>query len=272
MNDQSPQALVRRPSPLLAQGEVTHIERSSHVDADLAAGQWEQYVSELRAAGYRIHEAPPAPEHPDGVFIEDTMVVADELAVISRMGAQTRTGEVDTARATARAIGLTVVELSEVPVPLRSQGPVQLEGGDVLKVGSTVYVGVGGRTSRAGAEALGHHLATVGRTVTAVPITRTLHLKSQVTALPDGTILGYRPVVDDPGFWEQEHGFLPVPEAEGAHVIVIGAEAVLMSDAAPQSADLIRERGYTVRTVPTSEIVKLEGCVTCLSVRIHAYD
>lgn len=272
MSELAPQALVRRPSPRLAEGEVTHIERSDDVDAALAVEQWEQYVAAVREAGYLIHEVEPAPEHPDGVFIEDTMVAAGGLAVIARIGAESRAAEVDSARRAALAAGLRVVELTEPPVPLEAEGPILLDGGDVLKVGKTVYVGLGGRSTEAGIEALGHHLATVGYTVKAAPIERTLHLKSQVTALPDGTVVGYAPLVDDIDFWEREHGFLEVPEEEGAHVIVIGENAVLMSDAAPASAELFRERGLTVVTVPTSEIAKLEGCVTCLSVRLHPYD
>jgi dimethylargininase len=159
-----------------------------------------------------------------------------------------------------------------VPVPLQTPGPVRLDGGDVLKVGHTAYVGTGGRTTEAGAEALAHHLAPVGLRVETVPVRSTLHLKSQVTALPDGTVVGYPPLVDDAAHWEGTTGFLAVPEEDGAHVIVVGDHAVLLSDAAPRTAELYAARGLTVVTVPTSEITKLEGCVTCLSVRLHPYD
>ena len=83
-------ALVRRPSPLLAEGIVTHIERSEHVDIDLAQSQWDGYVAALQDAGWKTHEVPPAPDCPDSVFVEDTMVVYGDLAVISRMGAEER--------------------------------------------------------------------------------------------------------------------------------------------------------------------------------------
>lgn len=272
MSTGSPRALVRRPSPRLADGVVTHLERSSDVDADLALEQWQEYVDQLQSAGYAITEVAAAPELADGVFIEDTMVVADDLAVMCVIGTPSRLPEIDTARAAAQQLGLRVVELADTPGEVDAEGPVQLDGGDVLKVGSTVYVGVGGRTTAAGAQALGQHLASVGRTVRPVRISKTLHLKSQVTALPDGTVVGYPPLVDDPGHWESTEGFLAVPEEEGAHVIVIGEQTVLMSDAAPRSAALFRDRRLTVVEVPTSEIAKLEGCVTCLSVRLHPYD
>lgn len=258
-------AFVRRPSPRLAEGLVTHIERSDEVDAELALAQWCGYVQALRDAGYEIHEVEPVPDCPDGVFIEDAMVVADRLAVITRIGAPSRVPEHPTARAAAEARGLRVVELVDAPV----DGEIVLDGGDLLKVGRTVYVGVGGRTTEAGAAALRYHLATVGRTVVSVPIAKTLHLKSQVTALPDGTVIGYEPLVDDPGFWP---GFLAAPEAAGAHVVVTGDNAVLMSADAPRTAALLRDRGLDVVTVPISEFEKLEGCVTCLSVRLHDAD
>lgn len=260
-----PAAFVRRPSPRLSEGLVTHIERSDDVDADLALTQWQGYVDALRAAGYTTVEVDPAPDCPDSVFVEDAMVVAGDLAVVTAPGAPSRQTETDGARAAAEAAGLTVVDLTDAPV----EGTIALDGGDVLKVGDTAYVGVGGRTTEAGAQALAHHLATVGRTVVPVQIRKTLHLKSQVTALPDGTVVGYEPLVDDPAFWPS---FLAVPEPEGAHVVALGGQTVLMSDQAPQSAQLFRDRGWEVVAVPIGEFVKLEGCVTCLSVRLHDTD
>ena len=106
----------------------------------------------------------------------------------------------------------------------------------------------------------------LGYTVVAVPITKVLHLKSAVTALPDGTVIGYPPIVDDPTVFDR---FLSVPEESGSHVVVLAADTVLMAASAPKSAELIRELGYTVVTVDISEYEKLEGCVTCLSVRIR---
>lgn len=262
-------ALVRAPSPRLAQGLVTHADRPDDVDAGRAHRQWQRYVDALHDAGWSTIEVAQAPDCPDGVFIEDTMVVAGELAVMTVPGAPERVPEVGTARAAATLAGLSVVELADAPAGEATSGPVTLDGGDVLKVGETAYVGVGGRTTDAGAQALAHHLSGVGRTVVPVRISRTLHLKSQVTALPDGTVVGYPPLVDDPGFWP---GFLPVPEPEGAHVIALGPQTVLMSDAAPRSADLFAGRGLEVVAVPVGEFVKLEGCVTCLSVRLHDAD
>ncbi|MDN5726000.1 MAG: arginine deiminase family protein [Propionibacteriales bacterium] len=261
----APAAFVRRPSPHLVEGLVTHVERSLDLDPELAHEQWEGYVGALQQAGYAIVELDPTPDLADGVFVEDSMVLVDELAVITAPGAPSRRPETTTSRAAAVAAGLRVVDLSEAPVA----GDVRLDGGDVLKVGRTAYVGVGGRTTAAGAAALAHHLNAVGWQVVVVPIAKTLHLKSQVTALPDGTVVGYRPLVDDSSLWPE---FLEVPEPEGAHVVVLGENTVLMADRAPRTADLYAERGLEVVTVSISEFIKLEGCVTCLSVRMHPAD
>ena len=93
-----------------------------------------------------------------------------------------------------------------------------------------------------------------------------LHLKSAVTALPDGTVIGYPPLIDDVTVFPR---FLPVPEEEGAHVVLIGGDRLLMSANAPRSAALFRDLGYTPVEVDIGEFVKLEGCVTCLSVRLR---
>jgi dimethylargininase len=251
-----PTLLVRRPSPLLADGELTHLDRVP-VDPDLALTQWREYVEVFRSRGWDVTEVDPADEHPDGVFIEDAVVVFGDLAVLTSPGAESRRGEIDSAAGTVAATGLEVVRL---------EPPAHLDGGDVLKIGRTVYVGRGSRTNDDGVVALRELLAPRGWDVVAVPVAKVLHLKSGVTALPDGTVLGYPPLVDDPGAFP---AFQAVPEPEGVAVVVLGPTTVLMSASAPGTAELLRARGLEVLTTPVTEFEKLEGCVTCLSVRIR---
>jgi dimethylargininase len=97
-------------------------------------------------------------------------------------------------------------------------------------------------------------------------VTKVLHLKSAVTALPDGTVVGYPPLVETPGVFDE---FLAVPEESGAHVVVLDDHSVLMAASAPRTAALFEARGLTVVAVDISEFEKLEGCVTCLSVRLR---
>ncbi|MDO5065464.1 MAG: N(G),N(G)-dimethylarginine dimethylaminohydrolase [Actinomyces bowdenii] len=249
-------ALVRRPGPRLAEGLVTHIERTE-VDLELAQRQWQGYVDALHEAGWETIEVAPAPDCPDAVFVEDAVVVYGGTAVVTRPGADERKPEVEAAEEAVRAAGYEVK---------RIEAPGTLDGGDVLKFGGTVWVGQGGRTNAEGVRQLAEHLAAEGARTVGVPLTKVLHLKSAVTALPDGTVIGYEPLVDDPGVWER---FLAVPEESGAHVVLLGGDRILMAADAPQSAQLFRDRGYEVTEVDISEFEKLEGCVTCLSVRLR---
>ena len=249
-------AIVRAPADTLADGELTHLERVP-VDLELANAQWDEYVALLSNAGWDIVEVPVATGQPDSVFVEDTMVVFGDTAVIGSPGADSRVGEIAEAERIVTELGLTIQ---------RIEMPGTLDGGDVLKVGRTVYVGRGGRTNAEGIRQLRALVTPLGYTVVAVPVTKALHLKSAVTALPDGTVIGYAPLVDDPSVFGR---YLAVPEAEGVAVVVLADDTVLMSSAAPESSALIADLGYRVLTADISEFEKLEGCVTCLSVRVR---
>ncbi len=251
-----PRALVRRPGPRLADGLVTHIERHP-IDLPLALRQWDGYVRALEDNGWSTLEVAPADECPDAVFIEDTMVVYGNTAVIARPGADERKPETADAEKTIEQLGYTINRIT---------APGTLDGGDVLKIGNTVYVGRGGRTNDEGIAQLRSVLAPLGAQVVPVPLTRVLHLKSAVTALPDGTVIGYPPLVDDTGVFER---FLPVPEESGAHVVLLNDVQLLMAADCPASAELFRGLGYEPVVVDISEFEKLEGCVTCLSVRLR---
>ena len=132
--------------------------------------------------------------------------------------------------------------------------------------GRVVYVGRGGRTDAAGIAEFRSILEPLGATVIAVPLTKVLHLKSAVTALPDGTVIGYPPLVDDPGFFPH---FRPLPEEAGAHVVDLGRGHLLMASSAPRSAEMIADLGYTPVLIDITQFEKMEGCVTCLSVRLR---
>jgi dimethylargininase len=237
---------------------VTHIDRQ-RVDIDLATRQWHAYVDAMRGAGWETIEVPPEDACPDAAFVEDTVVMFGDLAVISLPGAQSR-------RAETNATETTVAELGYVI--RRIEPPGTLDGGDVLKVGRTVYVGLGGRTNAAGVAQLAGHLATLGASVVTVPTTKVLHLKSAVTALPDGTVVGWPHAVDDPSIFPR---FLATPEESGAHVVLLGDNRLLIAADCPKSAEMYRSMGYDPVEADISEFQKLEGCVTCLSVRLRQY-
>ncbi len=251
-----PIALVRRPGTLLAGGIVTH-QAPVAVDVGLAVEQWERYVGALREAGWTIVEVEPADDCPDAVFVEDAVVVFDDLAVVTRPGAPSRAAEVVGAEAAAQAAGLAIA---------RIEPPATFDGGDVLKVDRTVYVGNSARTSLAGIEQLRDLLAPHGWDVVCVPVRSVLHLKSAVTALPDGTVVGHPDHVDEPSCFPS---FVAVPEPAGAHVLLLDDRRLLMASGAPATAELYRGMGYEPVEVDISEFEKLDGCVTCLSVRIR---
>jgi dimethylargininase len=183
------------------------------------------------------------------------------LAVLTRPGAPSRLAELEGARAAVESAGLDVGVID---------APGRLDGGDVLKVMTAgqqiAYVGVGGRTDAEGVRQLERLVGPLGWEVRSVAVRSVLHLKSAVTALPDGTIIGHPDLIDEPSAFER---FLPVPEPEGGHVVLLGDDRLMMSSNAPRSAELFRSMGFDTVLVDIGEFEKLEGCVTCLSVRIR---
>ena len=244
--------LVRAPSSRLDEGIVTHIRRAP-VDVALARVQHAAYADALAACGWTIRNAPPADDYPDSVFIEDTVVVCEDLAVLTRPGAPARRDEVAGVAGLVASLGLRTASIHE---------PGTLDGGDVLQAGRTVYVGRGGRTNGAGIHQLRTLLAPLGRTVIGVPLGNVLHLKSAVTALPDGTFLLLPDLVPASLF----PAVRPVEEEAGCHVVPLGADRVLIAASAPRTAELLSDVGFSPVVVDISEFEKLEGCVTCLSV------
>ena len=249
-------AIVRAPATTLAKGQVTHVKRRV-VKLDKAEQQWEAYVAALEAEGFRTLQIDADDEHPDCVFVEDTVVMLGQVAVITSPGAESRKGEQDAVEEAVTDLGLETRHIRQ---------PGTLDGGDVLKIGDTIYVGRGGRTNAEGIRQFRAIAIELGYTVIAVPVTKALHLKSAVTALPDGTVLGHPTLVDNPSIFDR---YLEVPEVAGVAVVVLTNNSVLMSASAPKTAALIEDLGYRVTTVDISEFEKLEGCVTCLSVRIR---
>jgi dimethylargininase len=245
-------SLIRPPSSRLAEGIVTHIGRTQ-VDVALARAQHTAYTGALVASDWTIQPVATADDCPDSVFVEDTVVVCEDLAVLTRPGAEARRPEVAGVADLVGTLGLRVA---------RIEAPGTLDGGDVLQAGRVVYVGRGGRTNGAGIRQLRALLAPLGRTVIAVPLRRVLHLKSAVTALPDGTFL-LLPDLVPAGLFPAVR---PVREESGCHVVPLGGDRVLIAASAPQTVALLDDLGFTPVVVDISEFEKLEGCVTCLSV------
>lgn len=246
------QAITRAPGRELALCELTHLSRDS-IDVDRAIHQHGEYLSTLTRCGLAVTELPALAGHPDGVFVEDTAIVLDELAVLTSPAAPSRRGEVD-------SIAAAVMPFREV---VRLPADVTLDGGDVLRVGRTLFVGTSSRTGPPGQRALADRVAPFGYSVVPVKVTGCLHLKSACSALDDSTILVQRDWIEVAPFAGLR--LIDVPdEPAGANVLVL-PDAVLVSSSAPRTAELLRRLGRTVIDVDVSELHKAEAGLTCMS-------
>ncbi len=250
--------LTRAVSPRIVECELTHLAREP-IALAVAESQHAAYERTLGALGHEVRRVAAAPDHPDSVFIEDTAVVLDDIAVITRPGAASRRGEVD-------AVAAALAPLRPL---VRIVAPGTLDGGDVLVVGRRVLVGRTARTNDAGIAQLRSALAPHGCTVEAVAVTGCLHLKSAVTALDDGTVL-CNPAWVDPDACAPL-AVVPVDPAEpmAANVLRIGG-ALVYADAYPRTRARIEALGHRPVLVNVSELAKAEGAVTCCSLVLRA--
>lgn len=224
------------------------------IDYSRAVLQHQTYEQLLAELGLEIERIPADPAQADAVFIEDTAVIMDEVAVITRPGAESRRSE--TVPVAAR--------LERERRLVRLQPPATLDGGDVIVAGNTVFVGETSRTNPAGIAALAAGLAEVGYEVVPVRVTGCLHLKSAATAAAAGLILLNPAWVDASSFPGCETLTVDPAEPHGANVLRIGD--VLIHDVAHvRTRQRLLDRGLQVRTVDLSELAKAEGAVTCCS-------
>ncbi|MBP2647333.1 MAG: amidinotransferase [Gemmatimonadetes bacterium] len=251
-------ALTRSVSPAMAHCELTHLARVP-IDPAVAASQHRGYERALEQLGCRVQHVAPAPGLPDSVFVEDTAVVLDEVAVIARPGAESRRAEVD---AVADALG-------RYRPLVTIQAPGTLDGGDVLRVGRSLYVGQSGRTNDEGIEQLRRHAARHGYEVRPVRPTGCLHLKTAVTAVSEHGVL-LNPEWIAPALFD-EFQVMTVDPAEpfAANVVRVG-RALLTAAAFPRTRRIMEERGLEVHVVDVSELAKAEGAVTCCSILLEA--
>ncbi len=251
-------AITHAPSPKMEQGQRTHIGRTA-IDFARACRQHEGYCQMLRDCGAEVQVLDVNREWPDSVFVEDTAIVLDEVAVLASMGAEARRGE-------TAGVERELHKHREVE---RIMLPATIDGGDVLRVGRTLLIGMSSRTNRAGLNQLEAVVRRYGYKVIPVPVSGCLHLKTACTALPDETLLVNPAWLD----LEALHGFnrMAVPESEpwAANLALVGAAVCLASEHA-LTGEMICQRGLEVRTAELTEFAKAEGGVTCLSLVFSA--
>jgi len=238
----------------MAQCELTHIARSP-IDVSLAEAQHARYLRTLVTLGCRLLELAPEPDLPDSVFVEDTAIVFDEVAILTRPGAPSRQPEV----ASVASV------LAQWRPCVRVEAPGTLDGGDVLRLGRDVFVGQSGRSNAAGIARLAAAIRPFGYRTIPVPVDGCLHLKSAVTPVGPETLL-----IND-AWVAREHWpgmqFVAVApeEPHAANALRIG-EVVVHPASAPRTRERMLAAGLRVIPLDVSEIEKAEGGVTCCSV------
>lgn len=246
-------AIVRQPSEALSACELTYLERQP-IDFARAAAQHRGYVAALEARGMVVEVLPAASDLPDAVFVEDTAIVLDECAVLTRPGVDSRRSETDAVAAA----------LARYRPLLSIKGPGTLEGGDVLRIGRTLFVGQTLRTNAEGTRQLADAIAPHGYEVVAVALTGCLHLKSAITYAGRETVVLNADWIDVDLFarWQ----CVPVPNEEpyGANVL-LAADVVHVAASAPRTRRKLDALGFQTLPLDTSEFEKAEAALTCLS-------
>jgi len=251
-------AFTRAISPRIIECELTHLDRTP-IDVAAARAQHAEYELMLESLGCAVEPVEPAPEYPDSVFIEDTAVVLDEVAVITRPGAESRRGE-------TAAVERALAPLRPIA---RITAPGTLDGGDVLVVGHRVYVGRTGRTNDEGITQLRAALAPFGYNVLPVEVTGCLHLKTAVTAVDDHTALVNPAWIDLAALEGLDLIEVDPAEPMAANVVRVG-DSLLYGASYPRTRARLEARGYRPVCVDASELAKAEGAVTCCSLVLRS--
>ncbi len=246
-------ALTRQVSPSFADCELTFLDRQP-IDVRKAIAQHRAYETCLASLGVSVISLPADPLYPDAVFVEDPAIVLDEVAVIARSGAESRRGEtVSIAKALATFRNLFYI-----------REPATLEGGDVIRAGKTLFVGLSRRTNREGIAQLAKLLEPFDYRVVPVEVHGCLHLKSGACWAGDDVILANRLWIDANKF----HDFKVIDVAEGepsaADVLPIG-DRLLMPASFPRTLEILEDAGSHVLPIDVSELQKAEAGVTCMS-------
>lgn len=251
-------ALTRAVPDAIARCELTHLERVP-IDLEAARRQHEAYQRVLAACGCAVVPIPSAHALADSVFVEDAAVVLDGVAIVTRPGASSR-------RAETAGVAAALAPFRSL---VRISAPATLDGGDVLRLGRTLYVGVGSRTNDAGAAQLEAAAAPHGYEVVRVPAGPCLHLKSAVTSIGPDAIL-VNPAWADPARFAGCRAITVDPAEPFAANVLLVQGTILCAAQFPRTADRLRAAGLTVQPIDRSELAKAEGGLTCCSLLLEA--
>ncbi len=249
-------AITRDISPRFNECELTHIDRTP-IDLDIARAQHHEYVSALAAIGCQLVELPAETDLPDSVFVEDIAFILDEVAVITRPGADSRKPE------TASIIQALTPHRTLVQVT----APATVDGGDVLVLGKNIYVGLSTRSNSAAIEQLQKLLGNYGYKIIGAEMTDCLHLKTAVTRVDDKTLLINKNWVSADYFTGYDLIEVDPSEPFAANCLPVN-EYIIYPTSFPKTRAKLESRGYKIKSVTVDELAKAEGAVTCCSLII----
>ncbi len=249
------QAIARKPGNNFAQGLTTTVS-AKPPRFDLLLKQHQTYLETLKSCGLEVAVLDPLPDYPDAYFVEDTAVVTPDVAVITNPGAEARKGEEE-----SMVPGLAGFRKIE-----RIRAPGTVDGGDVLQVGRHFFIGLSQRTNTEGARQLGHILERFGNTWVTIPVGAGLHFKSSVNFVGKNTLL----ITPDFAGHKQLEGYdkIVVEEAEAyaANTLLVN-ERLLTPAGFPGTRKQLEVLGFEIIELETSEVHKMDGGLTCMSLR-----
>jgi len=251
-------AITRDVDPSISHCELTYQSRVE-IEYALAVEQHRRYQAVLSEIGCEVVTIPAAQGLADCVFIEDTAIVLDEVAVLCRPGAASRRPEVAGVEPVLRRFR-TLASI---------QSPGTLDGGDLLRVGKTIYAGLSTRSNQSGIDQLRAIVADHGYTVTAVTTPSCLHLKSAVSQVAPGTLLVNPEWVGTEVFKDYQLIEVDPEEAHAANALLVAGNVIYPTAAFPRTASRLAALGLTLLPVDVSELQKAEGAVTCCSLILN---
>ncbi len=251
-------AIVRTPCPKVCDG-ITSSPQLGKPVYEKALKQHAKYIEALKACGVEVLVLPPMEEYPDSCFVEDVAVVNDRCALITNPGADTRKGE------TAGIVAAVKQFYPEDRIG-KIEAPGTLEGGDVMRCGDTYYVGLSARTNLEGFRQFEAFFGKYGFKSVAVSLSEMLHLKTGVNYLENNKMLVTGEFIGKPEFAEYERIVIPEEEAYAANCIWMNG-TVIVPEGFAKVRKAVEEAGYPVITVDTSEFRKIDGGLSCLSLR-----
>lgn len=250
-------AITRDVSPRFNECELTHIDRTP-IDVEFAQSQHHGYVQALKELGYAVLELPAEADLPDSVFVEDTAVILPEVALITKPGADSRKPETES--------------MAQALRPYRElifiESPGSIDGGDILVLGKSIYVGLSTRSNQAAIDQMNDKLGKYGYKTQGVETHDCLHLKTAVTCVDDKTLLINRKWVDVENFEGFDLIDVDVSEPFGANCLPVG-DAIIYPVAFPLTSAKLTAYGYKIKPVVVDELAKAEGAVTCCSLIVE---